>query len=106
MIQWSDDSMIQFPNDSIQSYPFGIVIARHVRKNHRVAFVQPFDHLNGIHRRAPNFHRNANPAFAVWIKLEQTDRAVLFSESWPPDVKDVVESFQIHGAVYAQIGTR
>src|SRR5271167_1868435 len=49
------------------------VLRRHIRQNYLIAHLQPVNHLDGIHRAAPQRYRNALRFFAVRIQLEQGD---------------------------------
>ena len=68
----------------IKPDPFHAVVARHVRKNYRVAFLEPFEHHNVVHRGAPYFDRHARSPFAVGIELEQAQRRVLVAQAGRP----------------------
>src|SRR5437588_207547 len=96
---------MSFPQQLVKPDAISVVITRHVRKNHHVALVQTFKNLDGVHRSAPNFHRNPHAALVVGIKFEQADGAALLSEGWTSDVKNIVEAFQIDSSVHAQVGT-
>ena len=72
----------------------------------RVALVQAFHDLDRIHRRPPYLHRHTNCIVSIRIEFEKADRAVLLAECRTPHVQNVVQLFQVDGAVHAQVGPR
>ena len=52
----------------VQTNPVGSVPSRHVTQNYRVPFMQPFQHLDGVHRGAPYLDGNADGSFAFRIQ--------------------------------------
>src|SRR5205085_3799570 len=76
-----------------QFYPLHVVIARHIRQHHGVAFGQAVDDLDRVDRRPSQLHRNAHGIAAVFDELEHPDRRVRLSVSGSSRVQHVVQPF-------------
>src|ERR1700678_2950410 len=90
----------------VQTNPVRCIPPRHVTQNHRVPFVKPFQHLDGIHRGSTYLDRNTDSPFSVRIHAEKADGAVLVAKGGPAYVENILHSFKIDRAVNAQVGTR
>src|ERR1035441_8976183 len=77
------------------------VVARHIRKDYRVAFSQTVEHLNAVDRSASYLDWNAHCTLVFRIFLEQTQGGVLVAKSGAANIKHVREPFQIDRSVYA-----
>src|ERR1700759_2357311 len=68
--------------------------------------MQAFQHLDRIHRSAAHLHRNPYRSLAFRIHTEKADGAVLVAKSGPAHVENVLHSFEVDGAIDAQVRTR
>ncbi len=68
--------------------------------------LRPFDYLDAIHRRAPNFHRNTGCGFAIGRETEEADRRVFVSEGRPADVEHIGHAVEVDGSIDREIRSR
>ena len=57
--------LLYLPSHLFKANAIDVVVARHVRKNDRVAFIQSFKYLNLVNRSASNLHLNAYSALVI-----------------------------------------
>src|SRR5208282_3957632 len=84
----------------------GVVPARHVGQDDSVSFVQPFNHLDRIHRGSSDLYWHTQSPLSVRAEFEQTDGATLLPECWTADIEHVVHPLQVDGSVHAQVRPR
>src|SRR5208337_689992 len=82
-----------------QPHAIGVIPARHVRKNDRVAFFETRINLNEVDRGASCLHLDARCALAVGLQLKHRDSAGFLAEGWATDVQHVLQSLQVDGPI-------
>src|SRR6267378_810182 len=87
--------------DLLKPNSIRIIPTRHVGQYDRIALVQSLDDLDRIHRGSSHFHWHPQCSLPVRTEFEQTDRAALLPKRRPPDIENVVQSFEIDGPVHA-----
>src|SRR6266481_805391 len=83
-----------------------VVPLRHVGKDHFVPGLQATEHFDRVHRCATQFHVDANGFTAIVNQLEDADRAVGLTVYRASYIKNVLQVFDFHRAIYAQIRPR
>src|SRR5579863_1291147 len=105
-ISGTDALSIIAPQYSIEPYAVMPIPSRHVRQNHLISDLQPVQNFDGIHGATAQFHRDALRSFAIWIHLEQLNRAVGLSEYRATYVYYITQVLEFDRAVHAQVRHR
>src|SRR5580658_2083757 len=87
----------------LESDTIGVVPTRHVGQDDGVSFMQPFNHLDRIHRGSADLYWHTQSPLSVGAKLKQTNGTVLLPECRTPDIQHVVHPLQVDGSVYTQV---
>ena len=68
------DMLLKSVRQLLEANAIDVVVARHVRQDDGVAFIQSFYYLDLINRGTADFHLNANRALVVRRFLEKAER--------------------------------
>src|SRR3954469_17760778 len=93
------DVFIVSPSLTLELYAVECVVLRHVRQDDLVAGVQSLDDFDRVDRGAAKLDLGCD-RLACRTHLEDRDRAVFLAERRTADEHDVVETFELHGAVH------
>src|SRR6185295_4564302 len=88
---------------SVQPYLVVTVLRRGVREDHLVAGLQTLDDFHGVDGGAAQLDRHPHRLLAVLDQLEQLDLAVGLADGGAADVEDVLQAFDLDGAVYREV---
>src|ERR1700678_209251 len=97
---------IVFPLASVQANTFLGVHGTHVGEDDFIAEFESVEDFDGVDGRATEFYGSAGRGFTVGIDAEEGYSAVRLAYRRATYIKDVVEAFDIHGSVDAEVGTR
>src|SRR6266478_2327119 len=98
---------IRFRNHrSIQSNSIVRVPCTSIREDDLISGLKTVQDLNGVHGALAELYRSARRFGGAVDELEHADGVVLLSECRPAHVNDVVEMFELNGAINAKIGSR
>src|SRR5439155_15026524 len=89
---------LSFQPDSVKPVP-----ARHVRKNHFVAYDESLHQFNRVHGGAADLYLYSHRLLAAVKGLEEADRALRLAESRAAHVEHIIQMLDLDGAVYAQV---
>jgi len=78
----------------------------HIGENHLIADLQALNNFDGVYGAAAKFDGDANGAFAIINELEERGLALGLALDGPAHIQNIVEVFELDGAVHAEIRAR
>ncbi len=76
----------------------------HVGQNDFVARFEPIHDFDCVYGGAAQFHRNSRRRPPFGIEAKEGDGCVRLARRRPADIEDVAETFDVDGAVHAEVG--